>query len=391
MRLSLLLVCICQTRAYITPLTDACSPYLCDQTSSYVLRWGVGPSGRLLYNSDVLDISREGIRYIEGFQSVSTTYYTLAQSECVAGASALCELNNSAGSIFPTGEPMVYHGSSAAHALTSLVEADSACSLTDTGDGRVYTSGTRYDISVCNVQKGRYSMVYIAGKNLFALHQRTFGPMAYVLVLLLCTVNMTGVACVSAVADDQHSAMTLYVANATCSACVAIYFLAAHTTQNWTTSGDSLYLAFTLTSCVGYCVSGFLLHAFPDTASASTNNMRKVLVQQGACLHAIDTLSIMIYHTPETPYSSLLLIMLAARAWSRITRCADPSEDVTWWLIADAVICGTHLALLAELGVLPQVRTPSTWPAVVATVFFCGYVWVHCDCNVIPLIGDRKL
>ena len=370
------------SEAYIAPLSNACQPYICEPYTTSTVRWGVGRTGRLLHNSDAVDISREGIRFIDG--AVDGRYYQLARSACVAGADVLCDIEAAAGSIFPSYDA-VFTGSTPQHKLTSLIATDRACSTDDaTGGGRTYTAeDTRYDVSTCNVQKGGYSVVYMPGTQEVALHRRTFGPMAYALVLLLCTVNVTGVACVSYC--DSPSALSLYLVNAACSACVSIYFLVLPSSPRlWVTNGDQIYLAFTLTCCVTYCLLSVIARAWQ-----MHDPLLRIYVQQGACLHAIDTIGTLIYHTPETPYSSILLLTLAARTMSRVTRCADVAEVTTWWSIADAIVCGTHLVLQANFGVLPQLIDAETWPAIFATILFCGYVWVYCDCNALPL-NEKK-
>ena len=69
-------------QAYIAPLNGACAPYLCDGSHTYVVDWGRGSAAARLYNSDVIDISREGVRYISQSSSVSSAYYSLARIQC---------------------------------------------------------------------------------------------------------------------------------------------------------------------------------------------------------------------------------------------------------------------------------------------------------------------
>ena len=373
-------------QAYIAPLNGACAPYLCDGSHTYVVDWGRGSAAARLYNSDIIDISREGVRYISQSASVSSSYYSLARSQCTPTQDALCVMQDGAGEIFPNTPPNICHDDAhdtSSNELSRLIARDSDCLLANTGVGRVYSFGKTTDVSLCNVQKGKYSVVYDTVAQQVALHRRTFGPMAYTLVLILCAVNITGIACVNMTLYERQSACTLYLVDAISSVCIAVIF-ACSDQQPWATSSDLAYLLFTMFACVIYCACGLVICVSPPGTQYGIGDARsKISIQQGACWHAVDTMGVLIYHTPETPYSWLLLIMVAAKTWARLFRCADQSESVSWLLVLDAVLCGSHLALVAQLGVSPQLELSDTWPAIMATVLYCSHVWVYCGCNVI--------
>ena len=74
-----------------------------------------------------------------------------------------------------------------------------------------------------------------------------------------------------------------------------------------------------------------------------------------ACLHALDTMIVAFYNTPETPFSGVVAAFVCVRAWSALLgQFASPSIG---GLVGLAATCA-HGALLTELGVRPQLWHP---------------------------------
>lgn len=377
-------------RAHIVPLSDACKPFLCDPYSTnYVAQWGRGGAGMALFNSEVVDVRREGIRFITEAPRRIPRVRSVASAVCTATPHGLCVMQDDGGVTFPTSTPTLSEGHAVGGPKNKLADTiaadDTACGAESDGTGRAYVASAqrRFDISLCSLQRGRYSVTYAPTERELVLYRRMFGPMAYTLILILCTVNLTGLACIY---TDYHSAWTLYMVNATCSLCVAFYYIIGNRHTVSVTDGDYAYLTFTSSAGIIYCICGLVTWArqvetFGETRKSNAYT-RGMIIQQGACLHALDTLGMLVYHTPETPYSFLFLLVLAARMWSHGTRSLESSVD-RWWNVADAAVCSTHWAMLAQFGVAPQVMFPETWPAILGTIVFVGHVWVHCDCNSI--------
>ena len=197
----------------------------------------------------------------------------------------------------------------------------------------------RYDVSLCDVTQGGHVLLYDTAGGGLLVARRSLPTTLYALLLLLSVVLMFGLTAQEpSITPTLHAAYVMTAATAVaCSlihtAARPIYGLA---------KGDVAYGV--LTTCAGVVYTALASRYRAD------QNLRC-----SACLHALDTMIVAFYNTPETPFSGIVAAFVCVRAWSALLgQFASPSIGGLFGLAATCA----HGALLTELGVRPQLWHP---------------------------------
>lgn len=346
------------------PVTDACLPFLCADDAGNKLRWGSGLNALYLYNSDLVDIRAEGLRFISSLEVPATVSQT-QKAICLPAPNALCSADG--GRLLPSAQVHV----SAAGGAGSGIFATAAANATTCGSGgvgRVFTGEPRYDISVCDVLASQHNLVY-SSDGILTMQSRPIGIMVYTLVLILCSCNLGGIALYS---PKQGITILLLIA-AAFSLAISIVIITVHTASILTRE-DQIYCSFTLGAGIAYVCA-----ACASMTPLFKSSTGLAGLTQGACLHALDALICAVYSSPENPYSLLFAGFVCARLWTLLYRPDIKKKTATSRNFEGLLIntaCAAHLVLLSEMGVYPQLVLRDTWPALAATVLYLSNVGV---------------
>jgi hypothetical protein len=85
------------------------------------------------------------------------------------------------------------------------------------------------------------------------------------------------------------------------------------------------------------------------------------------CIFMLGTIADALYRSPETPYASIFVVVLAVRAWQKVyTVCfaAKPQTSaitIGLWHV-DLLFAVAYMCLTAEVGLVPQFADREDWP-----------------------------
>jgi hypothetical protein len=91
------------------------------------------------------------------------------------------------------------------------------------------------------------------------------------------------------------------------------------------------------------------------------------------CMFSITALADAIYRTPETPYASIICLLLAIRVWDRVIAisAADHGE---WTMVkADFVTAILYSGFTMDAALVPQFKHPEDWPIYAVTASYVTF------------------
>ena len=289
-------------------------------------RWNRVYLGKLLHTARLVEIGPRGALFI----IVSRPAWEGRETVCRPSPEALCMLEE--GLVLPSatrggdwalaGKPSLLKDP----VLLALATAGDACEGNLKGQGRAF-NGSNYTVTACDVVRGSHLLVYEPHTGRLSVHRMTFGPMAYLVVLISATLHI----CALAPSLPQHT--WLFQSNVVLSvlACLVLYC-------------RGLVAFHLLEDVVFLCVSGVL-------------GLGYLALQQQAhqepYLHALSMIAAVLYRTHETPYAPILGYMLAFLTWGKLFKKA------AWWDVLLSVACASTFC---EIALRPQCMFPEIWP-----------------------------
>ena len=307
----------------------------------------------------MVEIGPRGVLFIP-YDEASYSYYVdredmgrqppqYAAEDCKPSAFGLCQLEEglvlpsfkerNLNTLFPVvSDPSLLQNG----ALKLFAEAD-ACGLEHRGSGRVYFPGREYTVSACDVIQGTHILVYRQGhnnnNNEVLVVEQTFGPIAYLIVLVSATLHICAVGC--------HSDNTdwIFKCNGILSvlACIILYFrgvLIFHLIE------DEVFFGITALCALGYLV------------------VTNTTMPEGY-IFALCTLATALYRSHETPYAPIIAYIGAYRSIEKLVKSchgAKKQNRMALFEYVDLFISLLHTSLFCEIAVKPQCLYQEVWP-----------------------------
>ena len=309
--------------------SDSPTPLLSTGASNDPVLWGGADMIRWLHESQIVEVGARGIRFVDPLTTSAFGPPPRSSAEdCESTPLALCETVS--GLLFPSAvgngirvtgllNPKLKSSASQRYADAAGI----ACSSTFDGSGAGRTVVMEPDIytaSACDVMQGHLVAIFSAGK--VVVVPQTFVPMAYTVVLIAILMCLYGV-----------EPWSIGVCAAGVLACCLVY---AHNGIPFLTIEDETHFWVS--------VAGTVL----ALASRSPD----------ACICMLGTIADALYRSPETPYASIFVAVLAVRTWQKIR--AGSAANI--WKHLDLFFTILYLCLTAEIGLVPQFADREDWP-----------------------------
>lgn len=365
--------------------------------------WSSSFLGRLLHQSVMVEIGPRGVRFIRhqeqhnlleaGGSLVGWLQHT---AECLPSDVSLCYLSVD-GWLFPSegkwAPPATFEITSNASSLqTAVMQAfaeETACHGENLGAGRVYTSQTiaSYTVTSCDILHGNLLVVYVKGEKSVFLYQQTFGPIAYLLILLSATLSTGAIASLSVDARPTSSAAValpkestglkdqvemywsanapiIFDINALCSIVVCCLIYIRHRVHFHNLEDALVFWLSAGSGCV------YILLSF-----RTETKLRRRSCEIDGCMYSLATIAIALYRSPETPYVSILVFFMACRIWTKVFLFChgEIGPSGTFIIFLDMVISVMNYSLLCEIGLKPQFVLDEVWPFYCALMLFLTY------------------
>ena len=206
------------------------------------------------------------------------------------------------------------------------------------GEGRLYVAAPSlptYVISACDIIEGGLVVWYVPSTNTIHVMKRTFGPIAYGVMLALAAAclyyAMTDATDEEDAVDPDEYGGGAPVALLTVACCLLVWVLHG---IPFAFFHDALHFGVMCAACLFACL---ILRGRGRSVEA--------------CIYALSALADAMYRTPENAYAPLLCLLLGVRLWQKIlTRAGDMP-------LAAGTLC-----LTVELGLIPQLQARDAWP-----------------------------
>lgn len=366
------------------------------------IAWSSPEYSRLIQLGSLVEVSARGIRIVGGCSRralAGGSRGPLAATACNSSRRALCVTDE--GLVLPSSPP-----TSAASPATAMVEGrpsalkdpvlrllalSGACLAPDAGRGRVFFSSSHarpgnntggdggmamaqhshrppvnYTVTACDVLLGTYVLTLSEG--VLSVYRQTFGPMAYLLVLISAAISVAAIASACGAIEEEGKGLLLFGFNALLSACVCM-LVAGVWGVPFHCDSDMQHFWMTAAMCAAYSL---LVFRAPRRAT------RACLI--AASLHALDASICALYRTPETPYASILALVFAVRLWSRVFRVCHLLPGAGGLLPrGELCVCIAHLGLLVQAGVIPQFQHAEVRRLSRSLSFHSWLVTDHCS------------
>jgi hypothetical protein len=267
--------------------------------------------GKLLHQSQVVELGPRGALFV-------TTTSTRAASSppeatCKPSDKALCVtvrgevlpsalLNNgtASGLTFQVAEqPLSASSTAEAGVLDTLAQFKDACKLQGNGGGRAYSWGANYTVIACDVLQGTHVLVYEPRVRRLSLRAQTFGPAAYLIILLSATIH---IAALAQSEEEEKKDTWAFQYNCVLSivACMALYVKGE--VHFYTVEDTALFWAT--------AVCGLAVTRTPE-----------------GHLFALSLMAAALYRTHETPYASILGYVHGYRVWVQLLSKAKEEKN----------------------------------------------------------------
>lgn len=363
--------------------------------------WSSSFLGRLLHQSVMVEIGPRGVRFIRHhdrqnlLEGESLIGWVQHSAECLPSDVSLCRLGTDGWFLPSEGKwapPVTFEITSNASSLQNAVmqafAEETACHGENLGAGRVYTSRiASYTVTSCDILHGNLLVVYVKGEKSVFLYHQTFGPIAYLLILLSATLSTGAIASLSVDAKATSSAaVTLQNEQQSLKDQVEMY---------WTSNAPMIFdinaLCSIVVCCLIYIRHRVHFHNLEDALvfwlSAASGciyillsfkmetKLRRRSCEIDGCMYSLATIAISLYRTPETPYVSILVFFMACRIWTKVFMFCHGVVEATgsFIIFLDMVISVINYNLLCEIGLKPQFVLDDVWPFYCALMLFLTY------------------
>ena len=325
-------------------------------TSKIVLApfsWSNVYLGKLLHMSDAVEIGPRGVLFIQHSSSRAAPNAT----PCMPSPLGLCRLpeglvlpssffwdpSRDGAAMFPvTSEPALL--SDPLLRLFASIEATS-CGMERKGTGRFYYTQAEYTVTACDVVQGSHILVYRPQTHEVVVLEQTFGPFAYLTVLISATVHICALGRCSSPPSN---------------AALNFHFL------DWVFQWNGLLSI--VVSVVLYFRALLRFHLLEDEvffmATAALGLVYLALRQDmpEGYIFALSTLATTLYRTHETPYAPIIAYILGYKTIQKVVclchgRCTQMAPNY-----ADLFLSILHTSIFCEIALEPQCIYREVWP-----------------------------
>lgn len=310
---------------YITPVGN---------TDPKAWDWSGGGASYMLSSTAAIRINFRGFHaYPVHWRMRSLSSMGWASVPCNVSAWALCQADS--GGVLPSYKPHVAEGS------TRMPPTWKGLGCTD-NSGKVLTSQVIYDISACDIIDEGVDIVY---SNMEVFHLTTALPtwrywvcvgLAISLVRALSH-NIQQIWAGSIGEGVGHNTMSQGLS--LIMAVLLLILVVMDGDAVYVTQADSLFFWVT----VAYVLFYVTIHLV--TRLSEAYHERPIF---NVMIATLQLLAIRLYTAAETPYNLVLMLMLACRAWIKLTN--GSSLDAPAWETLTLAIDATYIALVIELA-----------------------------------------
>jgi hypothetical protein len=312
--------------------------------------------GKLVHQSRVVEVGPRGALFVlydaEG-QTPPPHTSKVAQTTCAPSENALCSTPE--GDVLPsallrsgTAAPTTYNVTASARltrdpVLRALGRITDACKLEGNGGSRMYHreeaessegASTNYTVTACDVLQGTHVLVYEPRTRRLTLRAQTFGPVAYVIVLVSAGIHIGVLAMGPASVSGNWWA---FACNGLASivACAVLYVNGEVHFHSW--EDDVLFWANGLCALVSL-----------------------VRRKDEAYLFALSMMAATLYRTHETPYAPILGYVFGYRTWVQVLQQAQkPASSL--WAVWELMLLLTYVSVFCEIAIKPLFIQGGLW------------------------------
>lgn len=380
--------------------------------------------GKLLHKSDLIEVGPRGVRFIQQlYYDNLFEYGAMATSnECTASKMALCQVSSNEGWVLPSEgswtPPPIFNITSQSNLLKDNVmrafASETACHGETQGAGRAYTTSVQYSITSCDILQGKMLIVYHKQSKTVIAYPQSFGPIAYLLILLSAAVSTGGITYLTKISANGNNAIeekqitdvsgasyiSMFIIMNALSSIVVCAAVFAESKIHFHTTGDELVFWNGIWSGGFYSVIILFSLFFPDVYEQPNNKgpQSKSIIQIlrrsfeiDSCVYALEIISIALYRTPENPYTSILSFYSAVRLWEKVFILCHGRNQVTFlsqngafhlsWLVhilryIDLFLNLLNFNLICEVGMKPQYVSQEVWIFYFMLLVFITYCLV---------------
>lgn len=373
--------------------------------------WSSSFLGRLLHESMLVEIGPRGVRFLRHPPTVhggATSLFGWLQRtvDCLPSDLALCQTDE--GWVLPSeGQwppPVTFEITSNASTLHNAVmqtfAAETACHGENQGTGRVYSSrSASYSVTSCDILHGKLLLVYVKGERSVFVYHQTFGPIAYLLILLSATLSTTAIASLSvesgqqpsshprSLKDQVHSYWTahaplIFDINALCSIVVCALIYIRHRVHFHNVE-DALVFWLSAASGCAYLIFSFKTKPL----------QRRRSFEIDGCMYSLETIAIALYRSPETPYVSILAFFMACRIWHKVflfchgLAASSSKAILDHSILLDLLLSVINYNLLCEIGLKPQFVLDEAWYFYGVLMLFLSYSLIKYQWMMIVVVA----
>ena len=316
--------------------------------------------GKLLHGSSLVEVGPRGVRFI-----LYQTGDTLLRREqetvaCLPSSTALCAMPNGDRVLPSFVRDEVFPVASTAQnpQLKQLAESQ-GCDWEGKGIGRYFAGTTLYTVTACDVVQGTHGILY--EKNRMSVYEQTFGPLAYLVILISATINVTALG-----SPMRKNEIALCNAALGIVACLLVHLRGL--VHFYTLEDEMLFLG-TCACGLGYLV---LLKNQPEGYTM-----------------ALSCIASTLYRTQETPYAPIIAYVMGYQVWVKIhTLCHGHLDGIFLsGPVMDLLVSLVFTVVFCEISLKPQCLYPQVWPIYFLFHFFLCFCLVKYQelCQASPL------
>jgi len=231
--------------------------------------------------------------------------------------------------------------------LRHLAQAD-ACRAEGKGRGRVYSNSSEYTVTACDVLQGVHLVVYRQEEDKLSLHEQTFGPSAYLVILVSATINICAFASCYQKSPPSLPSMFLWNAGLSVLACTVLYF---RNLVHFQLMEDEIFFWVSAVLTFAYLGLGYLTQVgIPESFIFSLTALASVL-----------------YRTNETPYAIIIAYILGYILWNKILGLCHGQDDADCRKqhvgnYIDLFVLLLYVTIFCEISLRPQCLYQKMWP-----------------------------
>ena len=321
--------------------------------------WSSVYLGKLLHMSEAIEIGPRGVLFF--MRPKQTQAFTTTTSPCAPTPHGLCRMSE--GLVLPsawypgafpvgmmrrTGDPVLSVFSRNAH---------DACGMEGRGEGRIFSEAAEYTVTACDVVQGTHGLIYHTATGGVEVYEQTFGPIAYLIVLISATIHIfaLGQTCYS---PGPQSWILRYNSHLAILTCILLYF-------------RGILHFHLVTDEVFFWATALWAWAFLAFFSGP----------EGYVL-SLSTLATTLYRTHETPYAAIIAYILGYRTFRKALAACHGQPMLSIPAYIDLIASVLHVTVFCELGVKPQCLYTEIWPIYyMFHAFICYHVVKYQDCH----------